>query len=342
MSHRRLATLAFLALSMFAPGGAAAAGACDRFAAPGGSDADPGTEARPYRSAKRLSESLRVGETGCLRAGTYPADRGDFVAEFERAGRPGAPITLRSAPGERARLVGIVYVESGADHVHIAGLDIVGTGVQNTIKVYADDTVIEDNDITNRMRGDSCMILGSSSGGRARRTVVRRNTFHDCGAMAHDNHDHSIYAADVESARIVDNTFFNSAAYTIQLYPNADRSTVARNVIDGGPDTVRGGIVIGGDSRSTSDYNVVERNVITHAATYSVTGFWERRVGAGNVARKNCSWSAGDDAILAEGFRARRNVTADPLFRDPARGDYRLGVGSGCSGVIGAAAAAFA
>ena len=64
--------------------------------------------------------------------------------------------------------------------------------------------VVEGNDITNRMRGRSCMMLGSSSAGRAVNTVVRRNTFHDCGALANDNLDHGLYASVTRGAQIVD------------------------------------------------------------------------------------------------------------------------------------------
>jgi hypothetical protein len=314
---------------------AAAAAGCDRVASPQGSDSDPGTLARPFRSAQRLADALSPGETGCLRAGDYSADEGDeFVLRFERGGAAGAPVTIRSYPGERAHVVGIIMVDRGSDFVRIADLDIEGTGVQNTVKVYAANTVIEGNDITNEMRGDSCLMLGSSSAGRATGTVVRRNTFHDCGAKANENHDHSIYAAQVDDARIVNNTFSNSAAYTVQLYPNAQRTVVARNVMDGGADTIRGGIVIGGDDSTASSGNVVQRNVIAYAPTGSVATYWPGPVGTGNVVRSNCSWAAGDD-IDEEGLRAVGNITGNPRFRNRASGDYRLAPDSACMSVLG-------
>jgi hypothetical protein len=62
-----------------------------------------------------------------------------------------APITLRSYPGERARLVGIVTVR--ASWVRLAGLNFEGDGSMNTIKIYSSDVVVEDSDITNKLRG---------------------------------------------------------------------------------------------------------------------------------------------------------------------------------------------
>lgn len=307
------------------PGPATTPVRCSRFAAPNGSDQASGTRERPYRTAQRLVDTLRPGETGCLRGGTYTAASGDYVLRFERPGASRRPVTISGAPGERARLRGIVLVQAGADHVRIANLDLEGTGGQNTVKVYAADTVVEYSDITNRLRGESCMILGSTEGGGASRPIIRHNRFHDCGALANENHDHGIYAAIVEDAQIVDNTFVNPAATAIQLYPDAQRSYVAGNVIDGGPDTIRGGIVIGGDAETTSDDNVVEHNVIAYAATSSVYSFWEDEVGSGNVVRSNCTWGDGEQDILDDGgLEVSGNVHADPGFEDRDDGDYRL------------------
>jgi hypothetical protein len=300
---------------------------CDRYAGPQDEDA-----------AQRLADALRPGQTGCLREGTYADDDGDgYVLRLARGGRAAAPITIRSAPGGRARLEGIVMVVDGADGVRLADLTIVGDGSQNTVKVYAADFTLEESDLTNELRGESCVILGSSDGGRAERPVIRGNTFRDCGSPENENHDHGIYAALVDDAEIVDNVFVNPAANAIQLYPDAQDSYVARNVMDGGPDTIRGGIVIGGDDGSASSGNVVEHNVVAYAAAESIYAYWEDEAGSDNVVRENCTWrSAADDDIPdAEGVEIEGNVEADPQFADPGDGDYRIGEDSGCREVLG-------
>jgi hypothetical protein len=199
---------------------------------------------------------------------------------------------------------------------------------------------VRGNNITNRMRGDSCMMLGSDDEGSAIRPVIRGNVFHDCGATAHDNLDHAIYAASVVRGEIVDNVFANSAAYAIQLYPNAQRTHVARNVIDGGRDTVRGGIVIGGDDDNESRGNVVERNVITHTPWAGIYSYWSGSTGGGNVVRDNCMWATEDAVDDRGGLVVRGNAVADPRFRDRTHRDYRLGGDSRCVGVLGGRAAA--
>src|SRR5205085_926026 len=80
----------------------------------------------------------------------------------------------------------------------------------------------------------------------------------------------------------------------------------------GGPQTVRGGIVIGGDENTTSSGNTVENNVIAYTATAGIDTYWQGRVGTHNTESRNCFWQAHREA---DGAR----VTADPRFRAPAR-----------------------
>jgi len=338
-----VAAVVVLASAALLPDDEERAAGCARFAGPAGDDDSPGTQSRPFETAQRLASSLEAGEIGCLRGGRYRAPAGDVVVEFDRGGRPRRPLTLRSYPGERATLVGVVTVLEGSDHVTLAALDFEGTGGSNTVKIYAGDVVVEDSTITNLGRGDSCMILGSNSGdGQAARVVVRRNRFHDCGSAAHGNKDHGIYAQNVLEGEIVGNVFWNSAAYAIQLYPNSQRTRFAHNVVDGDAPSVRGGVLFGGDETYASSDNVVERNVIAYAQTYNVTSTWSGAVGSGNVARDNCLWAGTDGEIETSegGFSANGNTVADPLFVNRRERDYRLRRDSPCRRIVGYDAAA--
>jgi Right handed beta helix region len=309
--------------------------ACTRFASPHGSDSAAGTTRRPFRTAQRLADSLRPGQTGCLHGGTYSDDGEDFVVTFRRAGRPGAPITIRSHPGERARILGTVYVARGADHVTISGLTLEGQGQDSTLKVNAADVVIRSNDITNAWRGVNCIILGSNNGwGGAVRPVIRGNRVHECGTPG-DSLEHGLYAANAVGGRIVGNRMWNVAGYAMQLYPNSQHMLVSRNVVDGGEPSVRGGIVVGGDDDYASNDNVIEHNVIAYAQTWNVTSEWEGSVGHGNVARSNCLWGGGRGNLSSDGgLIASKNKVADPRFVDRARRNYRLAVGSPCRAVL--------
>ena len=144
---------------------------CDRFAAPSGNDGSRGTKeaavpdrAAPCRLATRRKDRV-------LARRRLQRDGGRIHPPLDHGGSEQHRITIRSFPGERAKLVGIVYIVSGANYVALTHLAIEGTGDHNTVKIYSTDTVVRNNDITNASRGESCMILGNESDGQAVRTL---------------------------------------------------------------------------------------------------------------------------------------------------------------------------
>lgn len=335
-ARRALLALVAAGAALAAAAPSASAVTCDRVAARDGADTNAGTLASPYRTAQKLANSLTDGQTGCLRAGTYDEQLGgDYVLRVNKAG-----IAVRSYPGERATLRGVVFVPQGSNRVTLSDLNfdgrqtvVTGTSTPVGIQVMAFDTVIERNDITNH-RVKSCMILGSNSGwGQAQRTVVRLNRFHDCGNPANGGLDHSIYAQNSVDGAITDNVFTGSSAYAIQLYPNADRNHVARNVIDGNAR----GLVFGGNTTLTSDSNVVEHNLITNSyARYNVEDSWSGPEGTGNVLQRNCVHNgASGNLANPDGWTATENLVVDPQYVDRAAGDLRLRAGSPCLTVVG-------
>jgi hypothetical protein len=301
---------------------------CDKVAAPEGSDSAAGTVGAPYRTPQKLADELIGGQTGCLRAGTYSGSD-EYVLEVDKSA-----IRIRSYPGERATLFGNVHIRNSGAGAELSHLDIEGNGTGNTVKIYAKDVTVENNDITNAWRGRSCMILGSNTGaGRATGIIVRHNVFHECGSTANGNQDHAIYAQNVLEGEIVRNLFWNISGYAIQLYPNAQHTRFAHNVVDGGSPSLRGGVVFGGDGIHASSHNVVEQNVIAFATTYNITSTWSGSTpGIGNIARNNCVWGANLANINTAkgGFAALDNLVADPLFVGRVVRDYRIGTASLC------------
>jgi hypothetical protein len=308
---------------------------CDLYAAPTGSDTAPGTIAAPFATAQHLADSLSPGQAGCLRGGSY-APSTTYVLNVTRGGALGAPLTIRSYPGERAVLTGIVQIKSGADTVTLSHIDIRGDGTQNTVQIYGSDDTVEYSDLTNNWLGRSCLMLGDNAGaGQAIRPVIRRNTFHECGSPANGSLDHGIYAANVSSGLITENVFWNSAAYAIQLYPNAQNTVFSHNVVDGGSPSVRGGVIFAGSSTTTSNNNTVADNVIAYSVSSNISSWWGGAAGSGNVARDNCVYGGGGGNIAGSGFSSIGNVTADPAFVNRSARDYRLSAGSACLAVVG-------
>jgi hypothetical protein len=102
-----------------------------------GSDANPGTLAAPLRTVQKAIRVVRAGDTILVHAGTYV---GPF--DITRSGKPGQPITLRSADVGAARLTAplapvscsrtapafkrTIQVKSGTDYWTIQDFVIVG------------------------------------------------------------------------------------------------------------------------------------------------------------------------------------------------------------------------
>lgn len=319
------------------------AATCDKWAARDGADTNPGTEAAPYKTAQKLADSLSAGQTGCLRAGVYDeVIKSNNVLRVGRSGAAGRPLTIRSAPGERATLNGRIYVARGADFVTLSHLDIDGRSPASeaaapvTIVVTAQDTVIESNNITNRGL-KSCMLLGSNDAtyGPAVRTVVRRNRFYDCGDEAHGRLDHHIYLENTDGVQVVQNLFYGAPGYSIHLYPNAQRTLVTGNVMDGSG----GSVIFAGEETRLSNDNLVEHNVMANSLKEPhIRGHWPVGVGTGNVARDNClhAGKGGNVSSKLVGFSVSGNLTADPGFIDRGTRDYRLRPDSPCLAVLGA------
>ena len=111
-----------------------------------------------------------------------------------------------------------------------------------------------------------------------------------------NNHDHGIYVEASDGAQIVDNWIYDNADRGVQLFPDAQDTYVARNVIDRNGQ----GVIF---SRESSG-NVVEHNVISNSRLRWNLEDWEL-TGTPNVARRNCVWTT-----RADGYAPQR--------RDPA------------------------
>jgi hypothetical protein len=311
--------------------------ACDHVTAVHGHDGNPGTAEQPYRTVRRLARALRPGEVGCLRRGIYREN-----VTLRRAGLARRRIVLRSWLGERATLLGRLVVAERADYVTVQNLELDGSKAPGRLPsptVNGDFTVFEGNDVTNRHRA-ICFVLGNRPYGAAHGTVVRGNRVHDCGSLPPSNHDHGIYVAIARNTLIEGNWIYDNADRGVQLYPDARRTRVVRNVIDGNGV----GVIISGDGGKASSGNLIERNALTNSnQRNNVESYWPsgNPIGRDNVVRRNCiHGGARDDgdggiAEYTGGFRVEDNLLADPLYLNRPGKDFRLGPESPCLALLG-------
>jgi parallel beta-helix repeat protein len=319
------AAAAVLSLSgLLAPAPASAAVICSKVAATSGSDSASGAAEAPYRTAGRLVAALNSGETGCLRSGVFQQDV--TIAE------PG--ITLTSYPGERATLVGRLYIREGANGVVVTELNLNGanTAPLPSPTVNADDVRFVANDVTNDNTG-ICFIVGSNTYGRAQRTMIVRNRIHNCGRLPSTNHDHGIYVQAADYTQIVDNVIVDNVDRGIQLYPDAQRTTIRGNIIDGNGE----GVIFSGSGTSSWN-NMVVGNLITNSEIRHDVESWYpdgTTVGVGNMVSGNCIYGGAQGELgNLIGFSATSNLFVDPGYRDRAGGDYRIASTSLCAPIV--------
>nr|WP_246344789.1 right-handed parallel beta-helix repeat-containing protein [Conexibacter arvalis] len=269
---------------------------------------------------------MRPGQTACLRRGIY---RGDVA--IWRSG-----VTLRSWPGERVRIVGRIWIKRRARDVELHALELDGRNRARlpSPTVNGDGARFVGVDVTTRNAG-ICFIIGSTRYGRAVGTAIEGSRIHHCGRLPARNTEHGIYVAEADDTLIAGNVIHDNADRGIQLYPNAQRTVIERNVIDRNGQ----GIIFSGADGHASSGNVVRNNVISNARIRADVESWYpagNPRGVGNVVVRNCVFGGrtGTIDLSGGGFVAIDNVVADPGYADPAAGDYRLAPTSPCAPVL--------
>lgn len=335
------------ALSMALPASAAAnvateagaaqasrASTCTKYAAPNGRNSNRGSALRPYRTVQYLVNSLRRGQVGCLKRGTYVGD-----VSFYRGG-----VTLRSVAAARARIRGYLRITDAANHVTVSRIAIDGHNAGPiTVHVYGDYAVLTRLEVTNRhklngtYRG-SCILLGQITMPTFH-PLISRSRIHACGG-GNGGHDHGIYAEFSRGAVIRDNYIYDNPGYGISMYPDARNTLIAHNVIDGNGRENRGNLTFSGEEAGgeyprsfASSYNRVQWNIITNArARYNVESFFPAQQPVGNVVEHNCVWRAPLGSYgYTGGYARRHNLALNPLFVDRAAADFTLRNASPCA-----------
>jgi hypothetical protein len=297
------------------------------FVAANGSDADPGTRARPWKTVQHAFDRLRPGQRALVRRGTYVADH-----VVQRSGTRSAPITVAAFPGETvvlraAATSGDTYplrVTNGAAFVRIQGFVLERAKGTSSTNVYfegrAHDVELSRNEI--RFSQDQGVFVENS----ARRIHIVGNRIHDNGrgreSGQHQSHGIYIEGADHLVANNV--VYAHPHGFGIQVYPANQRTIVVHNTVVG---SGHSGIVVGGDGGVSSI--TIRNNVLAFNAGYGVQmdSDCPRRVTIDrNIIHGNRS---GDVQGGCSGVStAGGNITSNPRFVAPGRRDYRLSRGS--------------
>ena len=170
-------------------------------------------------------------------------------------------------------------------------------------------TALANSDVgpgTMRDGGRSCVVLDHAGS-----ALIRGNVLHQCNGIKAQSYGAGVLAAISAGARISDNVIFgNAGGDGIALSPNAQASVARGNLI---VDNL-GGIYFGGDAKTASRGNRVERNVITRSHRFDIHSAYSpgAPIGSGNLVRRNCLWSPKATASAGTGFTMRANRRINP------------------------------
>ena len=272
-----------------------------------GSDFNPGTESRPWRTLGKAVAGASAGATVVLEPGTYGEMGGTIT--FGRSGGAAAPIVFTSAPGQpQAAIRG--YVRVTGSHLRLNALRFEGpTGpvaprtaenpggqeVQLSI-MYGSDVTVSDSEVSGNAWHAGVFVS------QATEVRLAGDYIHGNGdAATGGNLDHGIYwyggSGSITDSRIEDNV-----AYGIQLYPEPADVLVAHNTISGNG---RGGIIV---SERASD-SVIRNNLIVGNGEYGIRAY--KLTGSGNVAAENLIWESGKPTD-GTGIEFTGTVEAEP------------------------------
>ena len=237
------ATLALGAIvALHLPAQSHAAAACTRLASSSGNDSAAGTPAAPWRTITKLLSSLQPGDVACLAAGQT------FGSANSQLSLTTANVTLQSAPGTPATLIGL-FVVSGTGST-VTGLNLDGHNNfpvpgnpataqgQAGLFIAGNNVSIIGNNITNGHTA-ICVEVGIS---RVSGAVIDGNRIHGCGILPMTRLQHGIYIDTAVGTRITNNLIYDIADFGVRAYPDSRNSVIEGNVIDG---TGMGGVAIG-------------------------------------------------------------------------------------------------
>lgn len=296
------------------------------YVSPSGSDSNPGTLARPFKSIIKAAKATRPGSRVLVAPGVYAGGFRTTVSGaanerimFLSARKWGAKITPpRNSPNKTAW-------DNRGSYVDIIGFEVDGSnyqgGKQWTHGIYNGGSYvsIRNNHVHHVAHAAPCTRGGGAGIGvdsyyRGVKADVLANLVHDIGPRG-CRYVHGIYVS--TSGRIKNNVVYRVAEGGIHLWHDANNVVITNNTVTGS----NTGIIVGGGDY----YHVAGPN--DHTAVYSnivydnKMGISEQgRTGPNNSYRNNLVYqNAKYNWRLQNGLTHTGTVSAAPLFVDDSR-----------------------
>jgi hypothetical protein len=294
------------------------------FVSTDGSDRNPGTEQRPWRTIQKALDTLRPGQRALVARGTYTQD---LVAD--RSGWPRAPITIAARPGEEVILHaaasgGDTYplrITSGAAFLRVRGFVIERAQGTSSTNVYFEGSAHDIELSANEIRFSQDQGIFSERTTANLRIVRNRIYDNGLGHVPDQHQSHGIYLEGTGHYVANNLVYDHPYGFGIQVYPANTRSALINNTVVG---SGHSGIVVGGDDGVSNI--VIRNNILAYNGRYGVQ--MDSTCPDGPVVVDANLISANDDGSIEEGCAeldaSGGNVYARPRFVDRLRDDYRL------------------
>jgi Concanavalin A-like lectin/glucanases superfamily/Right handed beta helix region len=298
------------------------------YVAPAGSDANPGSEALPWRTVQRALDRLDPGERALVRGGVYEQN-----LRINHAGTAEAPMAIEAYPGERPVLrPGVVSpsfpirVTSDGAYVRVRGFVIEGATGSTSAGVYVSSPAHHVELSNNEIRGGEGH--GILLDGDTASVHILGNHIHHNGSLIGGAQKHGIYFQGSDQVA-ADNVIHDHAfGFGIQVFDENHRSLVVHNTI---VRNGKSGVVLGG-SVGVDGIRVIgnilafnSHHGIGHDAINPTASQADHNVIFGN------GHGAFDPAGTGIDFSGG-NVLADPRLASLSAGDARLLAGSAALG----------
>jgi hypothetical protein len=160
-----------------------------------------------------------------------------------------------------------------------------------------------------------------------------------------DSGQHGVELVHTIDARIVDDAIYGNADRGIQLWPDADGTVVAHDVLDGNGSNLNLGAYVPDEFFTENTLvrdNIVANSVLRSCSicdvppgdTTQIVGYFPPGEGTfGNVVENNCIFEPDSSRNFeGYGYLQRENVLAEPLYVDASSGNYGLQSESPCTG----------
>ena len=299
-----------------------------------GSDSNPGTQSRPFRTIQRAATMAKPSTTVHVAPGTY---RENVTSRVH--GTASARIRYVSDTKWGAKIIGSGTQgmwTNNANYTDIVGFDITGSGRLGILN-QGSYTLVQGNYVHNLTVSGGCTGSGGAGIMNAVYTAsdgdIIGNVVHDIGVPGKCNAVHGIYHANLRG-HIFNNIVYRSSSWGIHLWHAADKVMVANNTsFANGGGSMGGGIVAGvGDSpggkiltNTKIINNIVYKNPANGILQYCASG--QKCIGSGNIVANNLVYGNGR-AITMKVGTATGTISADPQFvnyqASGNTGNYRL------------------